>query len=143
MVGIGTALGVASLGASLLGGKKGEKAAASGFAALPKEVQDAWLKTYLPSVLSLFNRPYTPLPMARVDVNSADPFRSQGLIDLQNYSDSVGGIFNTPSMAEALPKTAIPASGAGGNEGAAALSAISALFGPNYVRGFLQSQQGG
>lgn len=115
---------IISVGASLLGGAKGkDKATASqstessessssstsGFAALPPAVQDAWLKTYLPTVLQNYtnNQVYKAPPMARVN-NPRSVFDSAALNDLQKYSDKVGGIF-TPvppgTKAPGIPNT--------------------------------------
>lgn len=78
----------------LLGGGSQQKQV-SGFSALPKQVQDAYLNTFLPGALDWYsnNKEYQALPMKRVNAPSS-PFDSQGLYDLQQYSDSVGGLFS-------------------------------------------------
>lgn len=92
----GTALAAAGLGASVLGAMKGNKGAApqqQGFSDLPKAVQEAWLNVALPKIMDTANRPYQSMPMQRVNAPSSI-YDSQGLYDLQKYSDSVGGFFN-------------------------------------------------
>ena len=87
----GIASGAGAL-ASAFGGKKGQAPAQQGFAALPKKVQDAYLETYLPAVLEQYEQPFQPIPMQRA-VDTGDPFQSQALLDLQQFSDDVGGLF--------------------------------------------------
>lgn len=93
--GIDDALMIASVGASVLGGSKnkGGAPAASGFAAYPKEVQEYLLQTVLPQIQAQGQQPYRSLPMMRAPTNPTDPFASQGMAQLQKYSDAVGGLF--------------------------------------------------
>lgn len=78
----------------LFGGKgKSTTSAPTGFNALPKAVQDAWLNVALPKIMGMADRPYQSMPMQRVNAPSSI-YDSQGLYDLQKYSDSVGGFFN-------------------------------------------------
>ena len=89
-----TAVAVGSALAGAFGKKdKGAAPEKQGFAALPKEVQDAWLKTFAPAVQEQYERPFQAVPMARVE-DTGDPFQSQALIDLQRYSDDIGGFFS-------------------------------------------------
>lgn len=94
-----TIISVAGTAASALG-KKGNTPAANptGFDALPQPVQDAWLKTYLPQALAVDQKKFQGMPMTRANTNPGI-FDSQGLADLQRYSDSVGGIFNPRTQA--------------------------------------------
>jgi len=93
MFGIGEGLAVAGIASSLVGGSKGQKTPASGFYALPGEVQDAYLKTYLPAVMDVYNQGYQGIPMARVSAPTS-PFDSKALYQLQQYSDAIGGLFS-------------------------------------------------
>jgi hypothetical protein len=92
---------LASQGASLLGnlfgGDEGGQASPTGingqtqgFAALPPEVQQAWLQQYLPQLLQQHQGKLqtTPLEQAR-----SGPFESQGLQELQDYANRNAGIF--------------------------------------------------
>lgn len=88
-----TGLAIAGIAGSVFGGKDNKALPTSGFGTLPKAVQDAWLKTYLPDVQEQYNAPFQPLPMTRAVDPSTDPFASQGLYDLQQYSDAIGGLF--------------------------------------------------
>ncbi len=87
-----------SAGASLVGGLFGgdEEGSApqqttqnqiSGFAALPPQVQQAYLQQYLPGVLQNYTARHNQYPgaMARTD-----PYASQSLQELQNHYDSLG-----------------------------------------------------
>lgn len=100
-------LGLAGAGiaGSLFGGKKQKAQPTSGFATLPKPVQDAFLKTYLPDVLSQYDAPFQAIPMNRVAApDPNDPFASRGLYDLQQYSDSIGGLFSPTDPQKLLPQ---------------------------------------
>lgn len=110
-----TAMMGASLASSALGAMKGNKDATgggsqSGFAALPKEVQDFLLQTYLPKVQNYANMPFQAAPMQRADTSGNDIFASQGLSDLQKFSDAAGGYFT--------PYSPMGAKGNGGIQGA-------------------------
>lgn len=89
-------LGLASMGSSLLGGLFGDDEPTAmptqqtGFAALPPEVQKAYLNLYLPEVLNQFQGKYYGMPMGQAPTG---PFSSQELQNLQRYSNAVGGIF--------------------------------------------------
>lgn len=115
-VGTATALSLAGTAAGLAGslGKKGGAPAqqASGFAAMPPEVQKVLLETYLPAAQKQFQKPYTAMPMERVGPPK-DIFDSSELYKLQQYSDQMGGMFTpldqTPGMrADARNNTAAP-----------------------------------
>jgi hypothetical protein len=101
----GTALaaaGTAAQVAGALGKKKGDPGgSASGFAALPPEVQKVMLETYLPAAQKQFNKPYTAMPMQRVGAPQSI-YDSPELYKLQQYSDAMGGMFTplnqTPNM---------------------------------------------
>ncbi len=60
----------------------------SGFAALPPQVQQAYLQQYLPGVLEQYNRGQYQIPSERI--NEGQPFQSQGLTGLQRYFDQRG-----------------------------------------------------
>lgn len=87
---------LASAGSTILGGLFGgndyepQQTGSSGFAALPPQVQQAYLQQLLPQAQNIFSSPYvtTPLGQAR---NS--PFESQALQELQQYSNQNGGLF--------------------------------------------------
>lgn len=102
-----TALGIAGVAGSIFGGKKTKAQPTSGFATLPKPVQDAFLKTYLPDVLSQYDTPFQPIPMNRVSApDPNDPFASRGLYDLQQYSDQIGGLFTPTDPNRAMQQPA-------------------------------------
>ncbi len=90
----------AAIGASVLGGlfgknkEKQQVTSQTGFQALPKQVQDFLLQQQFPKIQEQANAPYAAVPMQRVKNPAGDPFGSQGLYDLQKYSDAVGGLFN-------------------------------------------------
>ena len=88
-------LGTSALGQLIGGNKKSTSStsAPTGFNALPKAVQDAWLNVALPKILATADRPYQPIPTQRVNAPNSI-FDSQGLYDLQKYSDSIGGLFS-------------------------------------------------
>lgn len=128
--------------ASAFGGKKKQvtQETQSGFQALPKEVQDLLLNSYLPKVQNTLDMPYQAIPMQRAENPAGDPFASKALWDLQNFSDAAGGYF-TPLQAGSMApnpasyqgaagsKPAMPASNnapAGGDLAAQWLSALSA-----------------
>lgn len=67
----------------------------TGYQALPKEIQDLLIQQYLPKAQSTLNMPYQNIPMQRYEGNpQTDPFASQGLADLQKFSDAAGGYFS-------------------------------------------------
>ena len=78
---------------TLFGGSENKQNTTNGFDALPKAVQEAWLNVALPKIMDTANRPYQAPPMQRVNAPSSI-YDSQGLYDLQKYSDSVGGFFS-------------------------------------------------
>lgn len=86
---------MANLLDSLVGGSKQNQNSVSGIAALPPEVQQAYIKTLLPAALKQFEKPFRPAPMQRVNAPST-PFDSQAMYQLQQYSDAMGGMF-TPT----------------------------------------------
>lgn len=102
-------------------GKKGEAPAQQGFAALPEKVQKAWMDTYLPEVLKLYQQPRATIPMERAPNPEGNPFASKALYDFQQYSDRMRnqtgqGFFPQPqyqqppmpspmTMAEEKPQT--------------------------------------
>jgi len=82
--------------ASAFGGSKKQTTSEnlSGYQALPKEVQDLLIQQYLPKAQATLNMPYQNIPMQRYEGNpQSDPFASQGLADLQKFSDAAGGYF--------------------------------------------------
>jgi hypothetical protein len=97
-IGEGSVLSLGSTLTGLVGGKDKVRPEIrqSGFATLPQEVKDAWLKTALPDMLKNYNTPYRPVPMKRVNAPQS-PFDSQAMYELQEYSDRQGGLF-TPSV---------------------------------------------
>lgn len=106
--------GVGAL-AGAFGGSKGGSPSETkqGFAALPKEVQDILLETYLPAVQAEYEMPYQAIPMQRAANPADDPFASQSLYDLQKFSDQIGGYF-TPMQPYGQ---ANPVGGAGSSYG--------------------------
>lgn len=81
---------------SLFGGKKKQPGyqqqvtQQQGFNTLPEPVRNAYLQQYLPGILSQYQGKYQGLPMGQAPTG---PFASQGLQELQNYSNQIGGIF--------------------------------------------------
>lgn len=99
---IASALPIISGGASLIGGLFGEDeggqasptgvgGSQSGFAALPPQVQQAFLQQYLPQLLQQNQGKLQTVPLGEAPQG---PFGSQGLQQLQNYSYAHGGLFN-------------------------------------------------
>ena len=95
MFGLDDALMISG-GASLLGGLFGgndytpQQTGASGFAALPQEVQQAYLKQFLPQAQNIFNSPYATTPLGQAGNGQFD---SRALQELQQYSNQNGGLF--------------------------------------------------
>ena len=91
-------LGAVAGGAGILGGlfggdeggSPGGSSSIQGFAALPPEVKDAWLKQYLPQLLKQYNAKFQGTPLGQAPTG---PFASQGLQELQQHSNSIGGLF--------------------------------------------------
>lgn len=108
--GLDDVLGIASLAAGAFGKKKAKASTSKkGFAALPEEVQQVFLETYLPGIKQQYAKQYQPPPMKRVNRPSS-VFDSQGLYDLQQYSDAAGGLFTplnkTPSKQPSIASNA-------------------------------------
>lgn len=103
-----SAVGTAANIAGSKGGKSNGAPSQSGFSALPKSVQDAWLNTYLPKAMTASQLPYQSVPMQRATNPANDPFASQALWDLQRYSDAKGGMFS-PMMGGAARSAPTPA----------------------------------
>lgn len=90
----------ATIGGSLFGRNKGGSPGGqssssashqeSGFNTLPPEVQNAYLNQYLPSIQQQFHTRYSAPPLGQAQ---GGPFGSQALQELQNYSNSTGGVF--------------------------------------------------
>lgn len=114
------------LSSSLSGNPSTPGSTTSGFAALPHEVQQAWLKTYLPAVLAQTSKAYQAPPLRRAPTNPG-MFDSQGLADLQKYSDQVGGLFGKTNSSPVAPNYGSTLAGAtnatGGNAGLASADA--------------------
>ena len=97
---LGAILGAVSLGAAALGGgNKVKQTSQSGFATLPAEVQQAYLKTYLPAVLQNFNAPRPQIPLSRAEAPT-DIFGSQELYKYQKFKDAqrLRGTINAQSQ---------------------------------------------
>src|SRR5690606_22054976 len=99
----------------------------------------AYLNVALPKILGLADRPYQSLPMERVGPPSSI-FDSQGLYDLQRYSDSIGGLFSplggaNKTQAKADPNAAILSQ----LDFAALVKAINPMFGMTNTSGQLVS----
>ena len=89
---IGGALGGAALGGLAGGKEKRMSSPTGGFATMPPEMQEAYLREYLPEVKRIYNMgKFTAAPMGTY--NETGPYSSQGLQELQNYSNGIGGIF--------------------------------------------------
>jgi hypothetical protein len=131
---LGSILSGAGAIAGLLGGskKQGASQQLTGFQAMPKEVQDALLKQYLPAVNDQFNAPYQAIPMQRATNPAGDPFASQALYDLQNFSDMQGGYFTPYSLQQP-----------GANGGQAQPQTLSASYGGGQIPNTVAPGQGG
>lgn len=119
---LGSILGIAGLAASAFGGKdqKVTSEQKTGFQALPKEIQDYLLESYLPRVQDYGESPYPSVPMERATNPADDPFASQALYDLQRYSDYTGGLFSPYTQDGTAPEAAAtPAPQSTGMDGAA------------------------
>lgn len=132
---IGSALSGAGLLSSGLSGNPTTPASStSGFAALPAAVQNAWLQTYLPAAVAQTSKAYQAPPLQRA-ATSPGMFQSQGLADLQKYSDQVGGLFGKTGSSPVAPNygsTLAGATNATTNPGlATADSQATALHGMN------------
>lgn len=153
---IGTATALAGAGAlaSAFGGSKKQVASEnlSGYQALPKEVQDLLIEQYLPKAQATLNMPYQNIPMQRAQNPAGDPFASQGLYDLQKFSDAAGGYF-TPYNQGADGQVSMGAyQGAAGNRAAqpmqspdsmAAAQQADEMLVNQYLNGLRQGQGGG
>lgn len=113
--GIDDAIGIASIGAGLFGGKKkgtGESSTPTGFQSWPKEVQDMWLKDVIGGAKGVtVDKPFQPLPMTRVGKPST-MFDSEQLYNWQQLSDQQGGMFspmNPSAVKEEAPVITMPA----------------------------------
>lgn len=107
-IGAGTAL---SIGGSILGAMGNKKQGAtnatmSTFDSLPQEVKDIWMKSYIPAVQTQFDKPYEAVPMKRYNEAPSSPFYSQGMAELQAYSDMKGGLFTPYGKAAGGDKAA-------------------------------------
>lgn len=115
---IGQALGLAgTLSAGLSGNPNQPSSGSSGLNALPPAAQVAWLQTYLPAVIAQTAKGYQAPPLQRAATNPG-MFQSQGLADLQKYSDQVGGLFGKTNSSPIKPNygsTLAGASSATGN----------------------------
>lgn len=122
------------LSASLSGNPTTPASSTSGFAALPAAVQNAWLQTYLPAAVAQTSKAYQAPPLQRA-ATSPGMFQSQGLADLQKYSDQVGGLFGKTGSSPVAPNygsTLAGATNATTNPGlATADSQATALHGMN------------
>ncbi len=122
-----------SMLSSLFGGKKGVSSGASGFAAMPEAVQQAYLNTYLPGVLQNYNTGYQSMPMQRVQAPSS-PFDSRAMYDLQQYSDALGGYFS-PMQGQGQqtnPNTTNPVNDSSSPVNDAYMESLKKLFGANF-----------
>lgn len=101
---LGAVLSGAGLLASAFGGSKDPAQAQSGFQAYPQEVKDLLLEDYLPQLKEYMAGGYQAIPMKRAVNPAQDPFASQALWELQQYSDQLGGsgLFNNQ---QAQPQT--------------------------------------
>lgn len=85
----------AAVAGNLFGKKKGarpelqQNSSQSGFAALPPEIQQAYLQRYLPAIQAQFKNP-NGLPLGPAETGH---FASRGLQQLQNHSNQIGGLF--------------------------------------------------
>jgi hypothetical protein len=90
--------------AGALGGGKSQQVqqTQSGFAALPKEVQDYLLKQQLPKIQAYGETPFATVPYRRAGAAELDPvFGSKALQDLQRLNDQrVMQQFATPQPAQ-------------------------------------------
>lgn len=92
--------------------RKGQEPEKQGFAALPKQVQEAWLKTYLPRVLEYTQRGYHAPPMMRAANPQMQPGASQAVYQLQQYADrqrvNTGQGMLNPAMQQPQPQQPAP-----------------------------------
>jgi len=118
MVSFGSILGGVGALASAFGGKDKQTTSSrvDGFQALPKEVQDMLLESYLPKVQNILNMPYQAIPMQRAMNPAGDPFASKGMWDLQNFSDAAGGYFTPFSAGPTGGVNAASYAGAAGSQ---------------------------
>ena len=89
---VSMALAAAALGGALFGKNKQipQQTGASGLAAAPPQVGHAYLEGLLPGAWQQFANQYQGTPMGQAPTG---PFASQGLQELQGYSNQNGGIF--------------------------------------------------
>lgn len=94
-MGFGSILGVGSTLLGLAGGKDqkvvGQK---DPFESLPELAQEAWLESVIPRARTESESARMATPMKRVSKPST-PFDSQKLYDLQQFSDTQGGLFSS------------------------------------------------
>lgn len=99
-----------SLAGGLLGGKK-QTSTQTTKPYLSPEAEAGW-KSLIDRGIAESQKPFEPIPLARVGAPQS-VFDSQGLYDLQNYSDSVGGLLSplrgsAPKQAAEAPKATDP-----------------------------------
>lgn len=149
-VGTATALVGAGALASAFGGSKKQVASENlqGYQALPKEVQDLLIQQYLPKAQATLNMPYQNIPMQRYDANpQSDPFASQGLADLQKFSDAAGGYFTPYDPTGQANKVNMPSyQGAAGNVVAQPIQPMQSAMATDTsnasIQQYLDSQKG-
>lgn len=94
-----TIMALASGASSLIGGAMGNDdpnqlpTKIEGFAALPQEVKDAYLKQFLPGVLAQYQNGPNPGPLGRARTGRYD---SRGMQELQAYADRLVAQQNSP-----------------------------------------------
>jgi hypothetical protein len=99
--GIDDALVAGSLAAGALGGSKkgGSSQQASGYQAWPTKAKNFAEGDVLDAIMQQLHTPYPTLPTMRAANPANDPFASQALWDLQQYSDqSPNGLFAQPQQ---------------------------------------------
>lgn len=103
---IGEFITGASLLASALGGSKDPAQSQTGFNAYPQQVKDLLIEDYLPQLKEYMAGGYQAIPMKRAVNPAQDPFASQALWELQQYSDQLGGsgLFNNQQMPQQAPQ---------------------------------------
>lgn len=103
---LGAALGAAGglIGAAKGGVKGGDPLKT--WDTVPKPIQDAILNTYLPGILTQYNKERVPTPMMRASTETTGPLAMRGSANLQRYSDSVGGMFQPmfPQAKQQVPQ---------------------------------------
>lgn len=104
---LGDALELGSAALGIAGEVQGPNVQAmpqSGYETYPDWLKEIYEETYAPAMLEQFNEPFRQQPMQRYTADPDDPFASQAMLGLQEYSDAIGGLFTPYTDYAATPE---------------------------------------